>query len=106
MYKHACKIGPEGVVSALFEPAAADWRIERNKVVQMAGVDNERFLLTGDIGPDDLNEAADYAIMTGLMGRSSNGTRGPFTERYSCRFLRAFRWGASISLMFAIGKQR
>jgi hypothetical protein len=39
-----------------------------SSVVQMAVVDNERFLLTGDVGPDGLNEAADYATLMELMG--------------------------------------
>jgi beta-lactamase superfamily II metal-dependent hydrolase len=34
----------------------------------MAVVDNERLLLTGDVGPDGLNEAADYATLMEPMG--------------------------------------
>jgi beta-lactamase superfamily II metal-dependent hydrolase len=39
-----------------------------SSVVQMAVVNNKRYLLTADVGPDGLNEAADFAQALGLLG--------------------------------------
>jgi len=38
-----------------------------SSVVQMAVVNNKRYLLTADVGPDGLNEAADFAQALGLL---------------------------------------
>jgi beta-lactamase superfamily II metal-dependent hydrolase len=38
-------------------------------VVQMGVLDGQHVLLTADVGPEGLNEAADYAKVNGLLGR-------------------------------------
>jgi beta-lactamase superfamily II metal-dependent hydrolase len=46
-------------------------------VVQMGVLGDHRLLLTADVGPEGLNEAADYAKLVGLLDRYPNAMQVP-----------------------------